>query len=53
MSETLSFNDIKITNQVINVCGIFIFTNDFENIINNSGYIINENKNNDFKIYKI
>jgi len=49
MSETLSFNDIKITNQVINVCGIFIFTNDFENIINNSGYIINKNKNNEFK----
>ena len=25
----------EFTNQVINVCGIFIFTNNFENIINN------------------
>ena len=45
MESNLSYKDIKITNHIINVCGIFLYSNDFENKIYQSGYKLNINSN--------
>ena len=45
MESNLPYKDIKITNHIINVCGIFLYSNDFENKIYQSGYKLNINSN--------